>query len=337
MSKFKIYKFNPETLLYEIKEVSKRTLFTKAALVFLGSVILAVFYFWVYTFVLGHESPKTAILKHNNTRWLTRIEVMNRNLDGYESSLKELESRNSDIYRSIFGMNQVPTAALGQGYTGPVDPELLAEISPASPLTATCARLDAMTREVFVQTKSFDEVASLSKRAGDMASCIPAIPPFVPDRSKYNVSSPFGYRTDPVYGGSEYHSGQDFSMKIGTPIYVTGDGVVESTNFSFNGYGNEVVVDHGFGYKTRYAHLSIISVGEGMKLKRGDCIGESGNSGKSTGAHLHYEVVYRGERVNPMNFLDLDMSVDEYKTMVSNRSSSTKELLQQSFRTRRRR
>lgn len=336
MPKSKTYKLNPETLLFEIKEVSKKTIYTKASLFFIASVILAVGYFWFYTSVLGLEPPKTAILKRNNARWLTRIELMNRNLDGYEDILQDLEARNRDIYRSIFGMSQVPAAALGQGYTGPVAPELLAGISPASPLTTTCARMDAMTREVFVQSKSFDEVATLSKRAGDMASSIPAIPPFVPEKGKYRLSSSFGYRRDPVYGGGENHGGQDFAMKIGTPLYVTGDGVVESTNFSFGGYGNEVVIDHGFGYKTRYAHLSLISVVEGMKLKRGDCIGESGNSGKSTGAHLHYEVIYRGQRVNPMNFIDLDMSVEEYKSMVNMRDTDSEAVLHKSSRGRRR-
>ena len=169
-----------------------------------------------------------------------------------------------------------------------------------------------------------------------MASCIPAIPPFAPDRNRFRMSSPFGYRTDPVYGGGEYHTGQDFSMKKGTPIYTTGDGVVEYAKFSFTGYGNEIVIDHGFGYKTRYAHLSMISVAEGMKLKRGDCIGESGNSGKSTGEHLHYEVIYRGDRVNPMNFMDIDMPVSEYSAMVRKRGDESKELLQQSFRLRKR-
>lgn len=332
----KTYKLNPETLLYEIKEVSKRTIFAKATLVFLGSVALAVMYFWIYSLVMGNESPKTAIMRMNNARWATRIETLNKRLDGYEDILAGLDNRNSDVYRSIFGMNEVPEGILGDGPTGPVAPEFLEGISPSSPLARTNARLDRMTKTLFVQTKSFDEVATLSKRAGDMASCIPAIPPFLPDRSKYNVSSSFGYRTDPVYGGGENHGGQDFAMKVGNPIYTTGDGVVESTTFSFNGYGNEVVIDHGFGYKTRYAHLSIISVAEGMTLKRGDCIGESGNSGKTTGAHLHYEVIYRGQRVNPMNFLDLDMSVEEYKAMVNQRSLQSKEMLQQSFRVRKR-
>ncbi|MBQ4192292.1 MAG: M23 family metallopeptidase [Bacteroidales bacterium] len=336
MSKFKKYSLNPETLMYELREVSKRTIFAKATLVFLGSVALAVLYFFLYTSVLGQESPKMAILRRNNARWVSRMEVLNRRLDGYESTLKALESRNDDIYRSIFGMSEIPDELRHSGIGGLSRYDYLADAQPGSPLRSTAVRLDHLTKESYVQSKSFDEVATLSRRAGDMASCIPAIPPFSPEKGKYTLSSPFGYRNDPLSGETRYHDGQDFAMKPGTPIYTTGDGVVEYVKFSFTGYGNEVLIDHGFGYKTRYAHMSIISVAEGMKLKRGDCIGESGNSGKSTGPHLHYEVLYRDERVNPMNYLDMDMSVKEYSEMVRKRGDETKELLQQSFRTRRR-
>jgi len=336
MSKFRKYSFNPETLMYEIREVSKRTIFARATLVFLGSVALAVLYFFLYTTVLGHESPKMAVLKMQNARWESRMEVLNRRLDSYESTLKDLETRNDDIYRSIFGMSEIPDELRHSGFGGLNRYDYLSDARPGSPLLRTSVRLDRLTKETYVQSKSFDEVATLSKRAGDMASCIPAIPPFSPEKGKYNLSSPFGYRSDPISGVTKYHDGQDFAMKPGTPIYTTGDGVVEYVKFSFTGYGNEILIDHGFGYKTRYAHMSMISVAEGMKLKRGDCIGESGNSGKSTGPHLHYEVLYRGERVNPMNYLDMDMPVKEYAEMVRKRGSETKELLQQSFRMRKR-
>lgn len=336
MSKFRKYSFNPETLMYEIREVSKRTIFARATLVFLGSVALAVLYFFLYTTVLGHESPKMAVLKMQNARWESRMEVLNRRLDSYESTLKDLETRNDDIYRSIFGMSEIPDELRHSGFGGLNRYDYLSDARPGSPLLRTSVRLDRLTKETYVQSKSFDEVATLSKRAGDMASCIPAIPPFSPEKGKYTLSSPFGYRSDPISGETRYHDGQDFAMKPGTPVYTTGDGVVEYVKFSFTGYGNEILIDHGFGYKTRYAHMSMISVAEGMKLKRGDCIGESGNSGKSTGPHLHYEVLYRGERVNPMNYLDMDMPVKEYAEMVRKRGSETKELLQQSFRMRKR-
>lgn len=336
MSKFRKYSFNPETLMYELREVSRRTIFAKATLVFLGSVALAVLYIFLYTSVFGQELPKMTILRRNNAKWVSRMEVLGRRLDGYESTLRALEARNDDIYRSIFGMSEIPDEVRHSGFGGLNRYDYLADAQAGSPLLKTAVRLDHLTKEAYVQSKSFDEVATLSKRAGDMASCIPAIPPFSPEKGKYTLSSPFGYRSDPISGETRYHDGQDFAMKPGTPVYTTGDGVVEYVKFSFTGYGNEVLIDHGFGYKTRYAHMSIISVAEGMKLKRGDCIGESGNSGKSTGPHLHYEVLYRGERVNPMNYLDMDMSVQEYASMVRKRSDDTKELLQQSFRVMRR-
>ena len=173
-----------------------------------------------------------------------------------------------------------------------------------------------LTKKAYVQSKSFDEVASLSRRAGEMASCIPAIPPMNPDPKKYRYTSAFGYRSDPFTGRSKRHTGVDFAMKPGNPIYATGDGVVESVKFELFGYGNQIVIDHGFGYKTRYAHMKTVGVSEGMKVKRGECIGLSGNSGRSSGPHLHYEVIYKGNHVNPYNYFDLTITPEEYATMV---------------------
>ena len=173
-----------------------------------------------------------------------------------------------------------------------------------------------LLKKTYVQSKSFDEVAQLSRRAGEMASCIPAIPPMNPDTKKYRFSSSFGYRKDPFTGRSKRHTGVDFAMKPGIPIYATGDGVVESVKFELFGYGNQVVINHGFGYKTRYAHLKSVGVGEGMKVKRGECIGLSGNSGRSSGPHLHYEVLYKDNYVNPANYFDLSITPEEYGTMV---------------------
>ena len=187
----------------------------------------------------------------------------------------------------------------------------------------TALRLDRLTRQTTVQSKSFDEIASVSKTAGDMVSCIPAIPPIVPDPSKYHLSSPFGYRSDPFTTESKMHTGVDFAMDIGNPIYATGDGVVETVDFDFFGYGNCITIDHGFGYETKYAHLNSVNVTEGMKVKRGDCIAESGKSGRASGPHLHYEVIYKGNKVNPMNYLDLSMSKAEYSAMVRHREDET--------------
>ena len=152
------------------------------------------------------------------------------------------------------------------------------------------------------------------------------------DKTKYRLSSSFGYRTDPFTKKSKFHSGVDFAMKPGNPVYATGDGVVESVKFEFFGYGNSVVIDHGFGYKTRYAHLKSISVMEGMTLKRGECIGQTGNSGRSSGPHLHYEVIYKGRQINPYNYYDLTISPEEYQSMVRETEATSEKILHPSHK-----
>ena len=326
MSKNKNYIFNDRTLMYEIRKRSRMSRVFKSVTLFALSLGMSVLYFWLYTSVLGLEPPKTVLLKKQNAGWCSRMEVMNRQLDNYEEALASLQMRDDDIYRSIFGMHEIPEEVRNAGFGGVNRYSHLDDMGQNSLLKSTTVRIDVLTKKSYVQSKSFDEVAQLSRRAGDMASCIPAIPPINPDRSKYRLSSSFGYRVDPVYGRSARHQGVDFAMDPGNPIYSTGDGVVESVKFEFFGYGNHVVIDHGFGYKTRYAHLRNIGVVEGMKVKRGECIGESGNSGKSTGPHLHYEVIYKGSPVNPSNYYDLSMTPEEYATMVQSTADMSEKM-----------
>lgn len=317
------YILNPETLLYEMKEVSLKSKVFKGLLLFAGSVAMAVLYIWLFTSVLGYDLPKTAFLKAERARWDARMDLMNTKLDRCEESIEALRVRDDDIYRSIFGMNEIPAGVRNAGIGGVDRYSFLDGLESDDRLKNTALRIDRLTRKVYVQSKSFDEVAAVSKTAGDMASCIPAIPPIVPDPSRYKISSPFGYRTDPFTGASRMHTGLDFAMKIGNPVYATGDGVVESVKFEFFGYGNSITIKHGFGYETIYAHLNSVKVIEGMKVKRGDCIGESGKSGRSSGPHLHYEVVYKGRKVNPANYLDMSMSVQEYSDMLRMRESES--------------
>ena len=317
------YILNPETLLYEMKEVSLKSKVFKGLLLFAGSVAMAVLYIWLFTSVLGYDLPKTAFLKAERARWDARMDLMNTKLDRCEESIEALRVRDDDIYRSIFGMNEIPAGVRNAGIGGVDRYSFLDGLELDDRLKNTALRIDRLTRKVYVQSKSFDEVAAVSKTAGDMASCIPAIPPIVPDPSRYKMSSPFGYRTNPFTGASRMHTGLDFAMKIGNPVYATGDGVVESVKFEFFGYGNSITIKHGFGYETIYAHLNSVKVIEGMKVKRGDCIGESGKSGRSSGPHLHYEVVYKGRKVNPANYLDMSMSVQEYSDMLRMRESES--------------
>lgn len=332
MSKFKRYKLNPETLLYEIEKVSAKSRVLKTVVLVAASMALSLVYLWLFTSVLGFELPKTALLKMKNARWTSSMELMNRQLDMYEATLQGLSIRDDEIYRNIFGMNEIPQEVRNAGFGGVNRYEYLETVPENSLLRRASVRLDILTKKAYVQSKSFDDVEALSQRAGDMASCIPAIPPVLPDKSKYRISSTFGYRSDPISGVSKMHTGFDFACKPGNPVYASGDGVVSSVTFELFNYGNSVVIDHGFGYKTRYAHLKTIFVAEGMKLKRGECIGESGNSGKSTGPHLHYEVMYKGRFVNPVNYFDLEMPVEEYASMVKNIAKESNNIMSGNFR-----
>ena len=319
MAKKKRYIFNPRTLIYEVERGSRRSRIFKSLAFFISSLGLAVLYFWLYTSVLELELPKTLLLKKANAELISRAEVLNRHLDIYDEALSTLQMRDDGIYRSIFGMNEIPSDVRNAGFGG------VNRYSHYSSglLKQTAIRLDVLTKKTYIQSKSFDEIAHLSKRAGDMASCIPAISPVTTDRSIYRLSSSFGYRTDPFTGRTRRHTGVDFAMKPGVPIYATGDGVVTSVKFELFGYGNQVLIDHGFGYKTRYAHLKTIGVAEGMKVKRGECIGISGNSGRSSGPHLHYEVLYKDRHVNPSNYYDLTITPEEYAAMVQNTADAS--------------
>ena len=321
------YILNPETLMYEIKDASLKSKLFKGLMLLVGSIALAVLYLWFFTSVLGLDLPKTAFLKAEKARWDAKLDVLNTRLDRYESNLEALQIRDDDIYRSIFGMNEIPAAVRAAGIGGVDKYAYLDGLEPDNALKNTAIRIDRLTRRAYVQSKSCDEVASISKTAGDMASCIPAIPPIVPDPSKYTLSSPFGYRSDPFTTDAKMHTGVDLAMKVGNPVYATGDAVVETIEFDFFGYGNSVLLDHGFGYKTRYAHLNSVSVIEGMKVKRGDRIGDVGQSGRASGPHLHYEVIYKGERVNPANYFDLSMSKQEYQAMVEKRQNESEAVL----------
>lgn len=326
MAKNKNYKLNSRTLVYEVERRSRRSQIFKSVAVFASSLALAVLYFWIYTSVLGLELPKTALLKKKNAEWCSRMEVMNRHLDSHEDALASLQMRDDDIYRSIFGMHEIPAEVRNAGFGGVNRYSHYDGMDQNGLLKSTAMRLDVLTKMTYVQSKSFDEVSLLAKKAGDMASCIPAIPPINPDPAVYRLSSSFGYRVDPVYGRAARHTGVDFALDSGNPVYATGDGVVVSVKFEFFGYGNHVLIDHGFGYKTRYAHLKNVGVVEGMKVKRGECIGESGNSGKSTGPHLHYEVIYKDRHVNPANYYDLTITPEEYATMVQNTADASQKI-----------
>ena len=281
-------------------------------LVILSGIALFVFYMWVYVSVLGLDLPKTAILKHQNAEWSTRMDRMSQQLDRYDELLSLLEVRDDRIYRSVYGLDEIPQAVRMGGLRGDNRYSALE----GTALLDITRRLDVLEKRAYIQSRSFDDVSELQRNAGDMAAHIPAIPPMNTDRSTYHMSSPFGYRSDPLLGFSKRHTGMDFACPPGNPIYATGDGVVVKVARERKGYGNHVEIDHGFGYKTRYAHMSRLDVVEGQTVSRGDCLGLSGRSGRCTGPHLHYEVIYRHDYVNPALYMDLDISPKDYFEMV---------------------
>ena len=303
----KHFVYNPETLSYEEQRLPWWRAALRYVLVAVGTVAVVGGVYWLYFAYLGNDLPKTAILRRQNDAWQSRMGVVRHKLDFYQSVLEGVESRNDLVYRSIFALDPLKDSTYAD--------------SSSNAMQALGLRLDEVSDRIGIQLASLGEVALVAKEAGDIVSHIPAVPPLLPKKGTYHLSSPFGTRTDPVYGGTARHMGQDFASSVGNPVYVTGDGVVEKVDFKYNGYGNEVVVNHGFGYKTRYAHLNTVDVGVGQVLSRGDKIGEVGKSGKATGPHLHYEVVFKGNQINPMSFMDMDMPVDEYRAMIGKRNS----------------
>ena len=284
----------------------------KLLLIVVSAVSMFLFYMWFYVRVLGLDLPKTAILKRQNAAWNTRIDQMSTRLDRYDELLSMLEVRDDRIYRSVYGLDAIPEAVRQSGFGG----ENRYAALEGTALRDAVHRLDVLEKRAYVQSRSFEDVRALQLTAGDLAAHIPAIPPMNTDPSTYRLSSPFGFRSDPILGIGKSHTGMDFACPPGNPIYVTGDGTVVAVKHDRGGYGNHVEVDHGFGYVTRYAHMSRIDVEEGQKLSRGDCVGLSGKSGRITGPHLHYEVIYRKDYVNPALYMDLTIEPKDYFEMV---------------------
>lgn len=318
MARFSKYVYNAETLLYEKHEEKPVVRILKVSGFFLCVAAMVVLNFWLYTSVLGLDLPKTARLKKENARWRARYEVLNHTLDKNERVLNGIEERDDQVYRSIFGLEAIPLEVKQAGFGGANRYAYLDDLGGNDLLKSTVRRIDVLTKRSYIQTGALDEVTTVSKQADKLLACVPAVPPINPDKSKYRISSPYGRRHDPVYKGKiAFHDGIDFATgKVGYPVYTTGDGVVEKIRYNFFGYGNEIVIDHGFGYKTHYAHLKTIEVSPGQKLIRGEKIGEVGNTGKSTGPHLHYEILFKNKPIDPAPYMDLTMKPEEYDAMV---------------------
>lgn len=314
MRKPKRYRFNPGTLSYEPETVSAARHLGRGALVIVLSLLVFVFYVLSSATWLDMDLPKTRMLKMRNAAWQSRFELLSRRMEACEASLEDMAMRDDQVYRVLFGLGEIPAALRESGIAGVNRYSALDEKNPG--LGAEARELDRLLKKAVIQSRSFDEVEHVSTRAGEIAQRIPAICPLSTAEGNFRYTSSFGYRIDPVRGTrGDRHTGIDLACSPGTPVFAPGDGVVTMAQ-KYYGYGNFLVIDHGFGYQTRYGHLGGFNAKVGDRVKRGDCVAFSGNSGRSTGPHLHYEVLFRGTPVNPVGFFDMEMPVEDYMSVV---------------------
>lgn len=312
MSKSK-YKFNPESLSFDKIELSLKKKILKYLPHFFTSLGGSLVLFIVFAYFI--DSPKERILLRENKQLLFQYELMNMQMKQIMEVLGDIQYRDDNIYRAIFGADPIPSSVRKAGFGGVNKYAELQGFNNSDLIIAAAKQLDIITKKLYVQSKSYDEIVELAKNKEKWLQCIPAIQPILNKDLKLEASF-FGYRMDPVYRTIIHHDGIDFAAPIGTDIFATGDGVVITVDFSRGGYGNEIVINHGFGYKTRYAHLSKMLVRVGQKVKRGEVIGKVGNTGKSVGSHLHYEVIKNGVPVDPINYYFLDLKPDQYDKMI---------------------
>ena len=313
----KKYRFNHKTLAYELHRTPLKVYFSRGFFLFLLTVVAAVGYYELYTVYLGLETPKSLAIKRENAALMTKLDMMDRQIGASNERLDQLKMRDNQVYRPIFGMEGIPDEVRNAGFGGVDRYSHLDYSRNARFLTDVAIRFDQIYKKTGLQSESFDNVERMVAQTDQMASSIPAILPLNMDAGSFRFAGNFGYRSDPVYGDWRHHDGIDLVGPPGTPIYATGNGTVVKVAFNYYGYGNYVIIDHGFGYETLYGHLKMPLVQEGQKVSRWEPIGLLGNSGKSTGYHVHYEVRYRGRPHNPVNYFSNDIGSDEYDKMIS--------------------
>ena len=273
---------------------------------------------------LWFESPKERKMKRELDNMVIQYDLMNGKLDQLADVLGDIEKRDDEIYRTIFEAGPIPNEVRTAGFGGANRYKNLEGFNNSELLIDSRKKLDQIAGRAYVQTKSFDDVVEMARDKEKMLAAIPAIQP-VANKNLKRMASGYGYRIHPIYKVRKMHWGTDFSAPTGTPIYATGDGKVTKYRRSRAGYGNHIIIDHGYGYQTLYAHMSKVDVRRGQKVKRGDIIGYIGSSGRSTAPHLHYEVIKDGRKINPVNYFFNDLSPEEYEMMLefSNNSNQS--------------
>lgn len=312
MSKVK-FQFDKRTLTYRKVELNVRQ-----RLIQVGSVLASasVFAFLVIiVFTTFFDSPKERQLRREIVQMELQYKLLGDRMNRVDQVLAELQEKDDDIYRVIFEAEPIPSSVRNAGFGGVNRYQELEMMDNSELIVNTAKRLDQLTKRLVVQSRSFDEVVDLAKNKATMLASIPAIQP-VSNKKLTRVASGFNYRIHPIYKIRHFHTGIDFTAPRGTEIYATGDGEVAWVEMKNSGYGNHIIIDHGYGYETLYGHMSRFKVREGQKVLRGDVIGYVGSTGTSTAPHLHYEVIKNGEKVNPVNFFFNDLSPEEYEKVL---------------------
>ncbi len=261
------------------------------------------------------ETPREKYLKRELANYELNYKILNSRIEELSQVVKDLEFRDENIYRIIFEAEPIPRSVREASYGGVAKYKELEGYDNSELIIETTKSLDKLSRKLYVLAKSYEELTNLANRKEEMLASIPAIQP-ISNKDLTRVASGFGWRIHPIYKVPKFHEGLDFTAPTGTEVYATGNGKVILTKHSKRGYGNHIVIDHGFGYKTLYAHLSGFNVRKGQTVKRGQVIGFVGNTGLSTAPHLHYEVIYKGNKINPVNFFHNDLTPDEYNQIL---------------------
>ena len=312
MPKAKYY-FNTNSLRYEKVEVSfRRRLFRVFGWLATASVFGAITILFAYSYL---DSPKEKQLKRELNEMQLQYEILQQRTDLAARVLSDISKRDDQVYRVIFEAEPISESVRTAGYGGINRYKDLEGLDNSELIISSTRKIDQLSRQLYIQSKSYDEVFDLARKKTDMLASIPGIQPLF-NKDLNRIASGFGYRIHPIYKTSMMHEGLDFTAPVGTEIYATGNGVVAKIEAMARGYGNNIVIDHGFGYRTLYAHLSKFKVRPGQRIKRGDVIGYVGNTGSSTGPHLHYEVWKNTHKIDPINFFFNDLTAEQYVKVV---------------------
>jgi murein DD-endopeptidase MepM/ murein hydrolase activator NlpD len=300
------YKYNPNTLQYQKIELTLKGIILKGLKYLgVGLLIAGIIILISYPFILDYASRK-------NQKKINYLEEnylhLDAEIDTIVTVLKNLQETDNNLYRVIFEAEPYINAELERK-------NFVEKRTHQDYVIALKNRLNSVTKSVVGQSKSFDELILLALNKEKMLQSIPSIIP-IEDKDLTRLSSPFGVRNDPIYNVPKMHAGLDFTAPTGSKIYASGDGVVETLEYSTGGYGNHIVINHGFGYQSHYAHLDGFKTRLGKKVKRGELIGMVGNTGKSTAPHLHYEVIKNGIKIDPINFFFTDITPEQYAQLI---------------------